>query len=268
MYDPTTSSYVQPTSCEVDLAAIVDSCPTSNENTSNTNTKLSFSLQDLHETDLNSQCVNLAALFNYTDDKDLSNFAELNLPEIDITYDSLTHLFFNDVGKGFAPHVLNKIWKGITNFSLASTMLHHYESLTGIERNNIPAVLKIQLHKECAIDKITKMVKKTYGLNQQEFNLALGSVVVRADGKIHTNIVFYLYFNSLKIGLQVKMRFAVSNTPSNLIGVFASDQVFASDSSSVAYDFSKVPGCVVSTSQFIIDYAATAAGSINPNVRQ
>ena len=73
----------------------------------------------------------MAALFNYNDEKDVTNFGIINLPEIKLKYDVITKLFFNEVGKGFSSHFLNKIWKGITNLSLSDKVLAQYEKLTG-----------------------------------------------------------------------------------------------------------------------------------------
>jgi hypothetical protein len=185
--------------------------------------KLSVLISDLFTPDCVCQCVNLAVLFNYEDEKDDTNFATIFLPEFKIDYKTLTKVFFNDFGKNFSNHILDKIWSGLTGFSLANTVLEKFEDLNGIDRNKISAIKMIQLHKECAIKKITTNAKKTYALSLSEFTNALSSVDVREDGNICANIVLNLFFNSLKIGVKITLRFAISDVPKNLIGKLSND---------------------------------------------
>jgi len=184
---------------------------------------LSLSLEDLFTSDSACQCVNLAVLFNYNDDKNDSEFAEIFLPELKIDYSSLTKIFFNDFGKGFSPHILDKIWAGLTNFSLANIILEKYEELNNVSRDKIPPVKMIKLHKECAIKKITKSAKKVVALKLSEFTNALSSVDVREDGNICANVTFNLFFNSLNIGVKLSLRFAICDVPSELIGKLSED---------------------------------------------
>lgn len=185
--------------------------------------KLSVSLGDLFSPECVCQCVNLAVLFNYEGEKNDTEFAEVFLPELKIDYSALTKIFFNDFGKSFSGHILDKIWGGLTNFSLANTVLEKYEEINDIDRDKIAPVKMIQLHKECAIKKITKIAKRVVALKLSEFTNALSSVDVREDGNICANITFNLFFNSLDIGVKLTLRFAISDVPQELIGKLSED---------------------------------------------
>ena len=186
--------------------------------------KLKVLLSDLYTPDCTCQCINLAALYNYSNvNYDSIKFGEVNLPELNIDYRTFVKIFFNDYGKGFSSHILNKIWKGI-RFSLANTVLEHYEELEGKDRDTISPVNMIKLNKECAFNKITGTIRRQYALNQSEFQLALGSVDLREDGNICSNIIFYMLFESLQIGLKITLRFAISDVPKELIGTMVDEE--------------------------------------------
>jgi len=245
VFDPTTDEVVAEVAAEV--------VPL--DNSVATKTKLSISLHDLYTPDCNCQCVNLAVLSNYSDNKEgITNFGSVNLPEIKINYNTFSKIFFNDVGKGFSPHILNKIWKGVKNFSLTSAVLEHFEKETGNDRDQILSLEKIQLHKECAIDKITSIMKKTYGLNQQEFNYALGSIEMREDNNICAKVTLSLFFDSLQVGIDVGIRFAVSDVPQELIGKVTSDE-------KIDFDFAPDETAVAEVSIVFNSLAAAAAAA-------
>ena len=89
-------------------------------------------LDELYAPESNTPCINMAALFNYSDEKDESNFANIYLPEIVISYKNLEKIFFSKCGKSFSPYILNKIWKGIKEEELReiiSNLLKEDESL-------------------------------------------------------------------------------------------------------------------------------------------
>ena len=210
-HDSDASSTDEPETLPYDIVDIPDCNP-------HTTNKLAVLLKDLYTTDSNCQCVNLAVVSNYTDDKDETKFSEIRLGEIKITYDTLVKIFFNDIRKGFSSHVLGKIWRGIKNFSLASVVFEKFEEQTGIDICNISPSKKVKLHKECAFSNLNTIIKKSFGLTLSEFLVALGSVDVREDGNICANIMINLFFPSLNIGLRIVMRFAVSDVPKRLIG--------------------------------------------------
>ena len=186
--------------------------------------------------DLFSSNVNLAILSNYEDNKNESNFASIILPKIKIDYLSLTKIFFNDFGKSFSVHILDKIWSGLTNFSLINTVLEKYKELNDITRDKIQPIKMIQLLKECSIKKITKIANKVVALNLSEFNNALGSIDVREDRNICANIIINLFFNSLNIGVKLTLRFDISNIPHKLIGKLHDDN----DNDNVEFNFNSL----------------------------
>lgn len=246
MYDPTTGNLEQRsvfnTIIDSDFSDS-ESCVSSNESTTHKN-KLSVLFKDLYNADCKCQCVNLAVVYNYNNDTiNDSTFSEVRLGEINIDYTTLVRIFFKDVRKGFSHHVLGTIWKGVKNFSLASVVLDKYEEQTGIERDEISAIKKVRLHKECAFANLNSVIKRAFGLTQNEYNCALGSVDVRDDGNICTSIVINLYFPSLNYGIKVVMRFAVSDVPKCLIGKFSSEENYV-------YDFTNV--CSEKTNAVIV----------------
>ena len=236
LIDPTTGQYFADDESICDDVDVCDASSNCSSNGGSSSNKLSVFLKDLYNTDYECMAVNIAVLCNYLPDKkiDETTFSKTFLPEIKITYDTLTRLFFNDIRKGFSPLVLNKIWKGIKNFPLASVVLDNYESKTGADRCAISPITKVKLYKETAIDKITTISKTIFGLNRNEYNCALGSVDKRSDGKISSTITFNLWFESLSIGVSVIMRFAVDCVPPELIGKFQSEEA----SSSTSFEFS------------------------------
>ncbi len=240
-YDPTTGKQTTDKIVNVDLRYIVnvdnncnsneddccdnysDTCSDNNSSNINcidplANNTLSLLREDLYSSETNRQCVTMAVLFNYNDNKNISNYGNINLPEIKIDYHVLTKVFFNSMGKGFNSNFLNRLWKSLTNFSLANKVLSHYERTTGLDRSSIPALNKVKLYKECAIDKISAVASKSFGLNLQEFNCALGSVDLRDDCTICSTVVIHLFFDSVNVGLVIVLKFSIHNTPKHLIG--------------------------------------------------
>lgn len=236
VYDPTTGNLAQEFVSDSSDASDASDSTTSNDDNKHKN-KLSVLLKDLYNADSKCQCVNLAVVHNYNDDKiNDSNFSEVRLGEIDIDYKTLVKIFFKDVRRGFSHHVLGTIWKGVKNFSLASVVLDKYEEQTGIDRDEISAIKKVRLHKDCAFANLNSVIKRSFGLTQNEYNCALGSVDVRDDGNICTSIVINLYFHSLNFGIKVVMRFAVSDVPKNLIGKFSSEENYVYDFTNICSD--------------------------------
>jgi len=199
------------------------------------NNILSVMLSDLHQSD--AQSVTLAVVYNYnkTEVRDDVEFFEIKLGEIKLTYDALVKIFFNDANNGFSPVVLGKIWQGVQNFSLAAVAVKNYEEKTGISRSEISPEKKVRLYKECAFSNLNSIIKRTYGLTQNEFNYALGSVEVGENGSIATNVIANLYLQSLNIGVRIIFRFVVSTIPPELIGI-----THATDNS-ITFDFTSVP---------------------------
>ena len=242
-YDPVTGSQITNTVIDVDLDSENSSCCNNDHNT-----KLSVLSKDFYSNDINNQCVTMAVLFNYNDEKDVSKFANINLPEIKVKYNALTKLFFSDIGKGFSSHFLNKIWKGITNLSLSDKLLTQYEKLSGVDRRNIPALNKVKLYKECTIDKISNVANRILGLNLQEFNIALGSVDVREDSSISSIIPIHLFFESIKVGVIITIKFSITNIPPQLIGKLTSNNVV-----DAVFDFTSISSCSVPTAEIVFE---------------
>ena len=198
--------------------------PSNNLSLDYNNVSVPVTLNEIYAAECECQCVNMAALFSYRDEKDDSTFSDIFLPEIAIEYETLVKIFFADAGKGFSTHILNKIWKGIKGLCLANTYFETYEAKTGIDRDKIPAVSKIRVHKECSFPRITLKASKIVALNLVELNNALGSVDLRLDGNLCVSTVFHLFCETLGVGVKVTLRFAVKNVPEAVRGTTANDE--------------------------------------------
>lgn len=165
------------------------------------------------------QSIVISTLYNYENFEDHELiYHEKNMSEINITYDDLIRSIFSEAGNGFNHTIVNYIWTGIVNFSLSAFILEKYEQKTGITRDNISPLSKIQLYKECNIPKINSIIKKTFSLNLNEFNVSCNSVIPRDDGSISGLIVLNLYFSSLDIYIRFNLRLLISGMPEELIG--------------------------------------------------
>ena len=182
------------------------------------NTHISVSQNDLYPIDINTQSVVMAALFNYSDDKDDSKYSKIYLPEIKMTYINLTQMFFTGCGNNFSSQLLNTIWKGIKGLSLANYFIRIVEKTYKVNIEQISATTKIQLYKECAFTKITDKAFKIVALNRTELNNALGSIESRPDSLLCVNVIFHLYSESLQVGLKIILRIAIKDTPTHING--------------------------------------------------
>ena len=190
------------------------------------NINIPISLEEINMFEGN--CINIAALFNYENEKSETSFTTIVLPEISISYHSLVKLFFCHSGKSFNPFVLNKIWSSIKGLKLANFFIRTYEEKNNINQHFIPALTKIKLHKECSFDKITNKMKKIVALNLNELVNAFDTVEPRPDSKIYTSICFYLFSEALQVGLNVTLPVAVSNIY---------DDNYIEDEQSLCFDF-------------------------------
>lgn len=181
--------------------------------------------------ELNTQSVIMAALFNYSDEKNESKFENICLPIIKIKYNHLVHLFFTNCVKGFSPIMINTLWKGIKGFSLAKTYLKIKETQTGINSEQLSALTKIKLHKDCAFKRITEKAFHMRALNLEELNIALGSIDSRPDDSISVNITIHLYSSVLDVGLILTFPFSVTDVPDHVRGVVGDDE------HSILFDF-------------------------------
>jgi hypothetical protein len=190
------------------------------------NVYVPVSLSDINMFENN--CITVAALYNYDDIKMEMEFTNIILPEITMTYHSLVKLFFCYSGRRFNPSILNKIWNSIRGLKLANIFLKTYEDRYKINQYSIPATIKIKLHKECLIDKITNKMKKTVALNLNELVNALEIVEPRPDGKIYMNISFNIFSEALQVGLKIILPVAVS-------GIY--QDMYVDDDSTISFDF-------------------------------
>ena len=74
----------------------------------------------------NIDYINLAALFNYHDDKCKEHFSDIFLPTITVSYNSLTQLFFDRREKIFTTYCLDTIWDSIQGLKLSNIFLKKY----------------------------------------------------------------------------------------------------------------------------------------------
>ena len=192
-----------------------------------------INLHKLYSQKFNYHCVNIAALFNYKDDKDVTPFGNIYLPEISITYHTLIGILFCNYKKNFSEYVVNKIWKGIRGLSLINEFLRVFEETSGINREHLKTETQIKLCKECTHLKKTFHSQKIIALSLDEFNNALESIEQNSEGNMSCGIVFHLYSETLRVGLKCVLRFDVNNVPDNIRGIMDDDD-------SIVFDFSKM----------------------------
>jgi hypothetical protein len=161
--------------------------------------------------------IDLATLANFASFEG-KNFKEVFLPEIDIDYCAFKKIFFKSHSNKFTGHHLDDIWKGITNFSLASHALEHYMESTDTLRKDIEAYKIIAVSKETNFQKLTDVAKHVQALTGDEFKNALKAAHFREDHKIVVYITIYLWFPSLNVGCKIVIRLAIKHVPSNLVG--------------------------------------------------
>ena len=213
------SESVDNLSCNISVLNPNDNIPSSSHSMQSA---LNLTDKEIYQ-ETTGQSVVISTLYNYEnfEDNELI-YHEKNMSEINITYDDLIRSIFSEAGNGFNPTIVNYIWTGIVNFSLSAFILEKYEQKTGITRDKISPLSKIQLYKECNIPKMNSIVKKTFSLNLNEFNVSCNSVVPRDDGSISGSIsgliVLNLYFSSLDIYIRFNLRLLISGMPEDLIG--------------------------------------------------
>ena len=171
----------------------------------------------------NIDYINLAALFNYHDDKCKEHFSDIFLPTITVSYNSLTQLFFDRREKIFTTYCLDTIWDSIQGLKLSNIFLKKYEKKHIIHRNYISPILKIKLYKECTFSKITTKAYRVMALNFQEFNYAINSIYKPSLNHIHTCISFYLFSEALEIGIKIILPIKISELNHIAIGDTSSD---------------------------------------------
>jgi hypothetical protein len=197
------------------------------------NIVIPINLHKLYSQKFNYHCVNIAALFNYKDDKDVTQFGNIYLPEISITYHTLISILFCNFKKTFSEYIVNKIWQGIRGLSLINEFLKVFEEKSGFNREQLITETQIKLSKECAQLKKSFHSKKIIALSLDEFNNALESIEQNSEGNMSCGIVFHLYSETLRIGIKCILRFDVRNVPNNIRGIM-------DDEDSIVFDFSKI----------------------------
>jgi hypothetical protein len=132
-----------------------------------------------------------------------------------MTYNSLIQLFFS-CNQTFIPHIIKKIWRGITGLSLPNIFLQIYEKKHEVDRNQMCPVSKIKLYKYCnSFDIITKACNIT-ALKLSDFNNALPSVEPTSDGDIGVSVIVSLYSEAIEVGVNFTIRMIVRNIPHRL----------------------------------------------------
>jgi hypothetical protein len=184
---------------------------------SSVNSALNLTEQDIYR-ETTSQSIVMATMYNYDNVMDNVPFFEKNMNEINMSYNDLLKLFFSDAGGTFNSSIVNYIWTGINKFSLSSYLFEKYEETTGTSREQISPLSKILLYKESNIQKLSRIIKKTFSINLNEFNVACNSVVPRKDGTITAMIVLNLFFKSLNIYTRFNVKFQISCVPIELLG--------------------------------------------------
>ena len=82
--------------------------------------------------------------------------------------------------------------------------------------SGISSLTKIKVYKEACIgNSITEIANVLVALRKDEFIDSLQSINKRDDGNVCANVYVNLYFKSLDIELKIRIRFAISDVPTN-----------------------------------------------------
>jgi len=174
------------------------------------NTIVPVALDEINSFD--ARTIPIAVMSDYKGSKTGCEFASVVFPAISMTYNSLVQLFFS-CNQNFIPHVIKKIWRGITGLSLPHIFLQIYEKKHDVDRNQMCAVSKIKLYKYCSnFDIITKACHIT-ALKLSDFNNALPSVEPTAEGEICVTVVVSLFSEAIETGVNFTIRMIVRDIP-------------------------------------------------------
>lgn len=173
-------------------------------------------VDNIYPLESNNQTINMAALFNYLDEKDETNFTNVYLPEKNMSYNEISNLFFSNFGKYFSSQILNQYWNEIKGLSLLNIFSKTFENINNVNYDNLSSKIKIKLYKECSFSKITTKAYKIFALNLEEFQNSLKSIEPRLDGSLCASTIFHLYSDVLNVGIKITQKFIINNIPDHL----------------------------------------------------
>ena len=177
------------------------------------NTVVPVALDDINCFD--ARTIPIAVLSDYKGPKAECEFTSVVLPAINLTYNSLVQLFFS-CNQNFIPHVIKKIWRGITGLSLPHIFLQIYEKKHDIDRNQMCPVSKIKLYKYCNNFDIISKAYNITALKLSDFNNALPSVEPTPAGEICATVVVSLFSEAIEVGVNFTIRMIVGDIPVRL----------------------------------------------------
>lgn len=172
-----------------------------------------------------------ASLYNYTDNKDESNFHKIYLPPICVKGIDLYNMFYIKRAKTFSPFVLNSLLRGINRNQLKALVLSNYEASTGLNRADLTAQQKIMLAQELNLVNINGKIQKIVHLDSLDFNYAVSdgdmefnvhevdaveagpgvtAVTATTTFDVRASIEILLYSNALQNGIKLIVQFIAS----------------------------------------------------------
>ena len=153
--------------------------------------------------------IDLAVLMNTKDEYSNEYYENILLPIMNIDYNSFMKFIFINKSRSFSCNLIDNIFRNL-NFQLSNELLLCYSKKFCIDISKINPILKIKVVKECSFKNLSESVVSVVSLNKQELTNLI-NLQVSTDKKCIVNVVYKLYSDTLKIGLNLVFRFRLEN---------------------------------------------------------
>lgn len=151
----------------------------------------------------------LAVLMNTKEDHHEAYFENILLPIMNIECNSFIKFIFINKSRNFSCNLIDNVFKNL-NFRLSNELLLCYSRKFSIDITKINPILKIKVVKECSFKNLSESVISVVSLNKQELIDSLNSQL-STDKKCIVNVVYKMFSETLKIGLNLVFRFKLEN---------------------------------------------------------
>jgi hypothetical protein len=153
--------------------------------------------------------IDLAVLMNTKEEHSDDLFENITLPIMNIDYNVFIKFIYINKSRNFSCNLLDNIYKNL-NFQLASELLLYYSKKFSVDINKINPIIKIKLIKECSFKTLSERIVSSVSLNKQEF-ITMVESQTSIDNRCITNVVYKIYSDVLKIGLNLVFKFKLEN---------------------------------------------------------
>jgi hypothetical protein len=153
--------------------------------------------------------IDLAVLMNTKEEHSDDVFENIILPIMNIDFDAFIKFIYINKSRNFSSNLLDNIYKSL-NFQLATELLLYYSKKFSVDINKINPTVKIKLIKECSFKNLSDRMVSIVSLNKQEF-ITMVDLQKSIDKRCITNVVYKIYSDILKIGLNLVFKFKLEN---------------------------------------------------------